>query len=89
MVTGLMYFADKRKAQQGQWRIPEASLHLGELLGGWPGAFLAQRLMRHKVSKFSYLVIFWVIVAFWQVVAVDVFLSGRIRKLLSSFEWGS
>ncbi|SJM91388.1 Cold-shock protein (fragment) [Crenothrix polyspora] len=44
------------------WRIPEKSLHTLELLGGWPGALLAQRTLRHKNRKPSYQVVFWLIV---------------------------
>lgn len=67
--------ADKRKAQMGRWRTPEATLHFLELLGGWPGSFLAQRHFRHKIAKGSYQVVFWLIVAAYQVVAFE-FLGG-------------
>jgi uncharacterized membrane protein YsdA (DUF1294 family) len=56
------YFIDKRAAEKGLWRIPEKSLHILELLGGWPGAFMAQRLLRHKNRKPSYQLVFWLIV---------------------------
>jgi uncharacterized membrane protein YsdA (DUF1294 family)/cold shock CspA family protein len=63
------YWSDKRKAQAGHWRVTEASLHLVELLGGWPGALVAQQLFRHKTRKFDFQVICWGIVAahqcFW------------------------
>lgn len=63
--------SDKRRAESGAWRIPEATLHLVELLGGWPGAFLAQRNYRHKTSKLSYQFIFWAVVLIHEIVAVD------------------
>ncbi|XZG68965.1 DUF1294 domain-containing protein [Chitinibacteraceae bacterium HSL-7] len=50
----LLYWHDKRQAQAGGWRTPEARLHLVALLGGWPGAWSAQRLFRHKSSKSSF-----------------------------------
>ena len=50
----MAYAADKHAAQAGRWRIPEANLRLLELLGGWPGALLAQRVLRHKSRKASY-----------------------------------
>ena len=53
-ITYGMYADDKQRAASGAWRVPESSLHLAELLGGWPGAFLAQRWLRHKCSKASY-----------------------------------
>ena len=56
-----MYAADKRRAARGAWRIGEATLHLVELLGGWPGAFVAQRALRHKLQKGRYMFVFWAI----------------------------
>lgn len=49
---------DKHAATTGRRRIPESSLHLLELLGGWPGAFIAQRVTRHKTSKRAYRIAF-------------------------------
>ncbi len=72
-----VYAVDKRRAEQGFWRIPEAQLHLLELLGGWPGAFLAQRRLRHKCSKVSYQVSFWLIVLAYQFAAFDSFQNWR------------
>ena len=65
---------DKRFAQQNMWRIPEATLHLIELAGGWPGSGAAQRLVRHKTKKMSYQVTFWVIAAVHLIVGIDFFL---------------
>src|SRR5262245_51263462 len=45
-LTFCMYWSDKRKAERGGWRTPEFTLHLVEFLGGWPAAFLAQRVFR-------------------------------------------
>ena len=63
IVTYLAYAADKHFAQTGRWRIPEANLHLLELLCGWPGALFAQRSLRHKSRKGEYRVVFWMMVA--------------------------
>jgi uncharacterized membrane protein YsdA (DUF1294 family) len=54
---------DKRRARLHAWRISEATLHAVELFGGWPGAWIAQRLFRHKLQKGSYTAVFWAIVA--------------------------
>ena len=62
-VTFLVYVLDKRAARRGDRRTPEATLHALELLGGWPGAFFAQRLIHHKNAKVSYQIVFWLIVA--------------------------
>ncbi|WP_148716548.1 DUF1294 domain-containing protein [Chitinolyticbacter meiyuanensis] len=61
-LTFIGYWRDKDAAERGRRRIPESTLHTGELLGGWPGAWVAQRLFRHKNRKRSYQVVFWFIV---------------------------
>jgi uncharacterized membrane protein YsdA (DUF1294 family) len=55
------YSLDKRAAQAGGWRVRERTLHIIALLGGWPGAFVAQRLFRHKTRDTGFLVVFWLI----------------------------
>ncbi len=60
--TFLMYAFDKAAAQSGAWRTPESTLHLLDLAGGWPGALLAQQLLRHKSSKQSFVAVFWLTV---------------------------
>jgi uncharacterized membrane protein YsdA (DUF1294 family)/cold shock CspA family protein len=76
--TFALYAWDKRRARRGGIRVSETMLHLLEFHGGWPGAFLAQRALRHKSSKFSYQVTFWLIVAFHQYIATDFLLDWRI-----------
>jgi uncharacterized membrane protein YsdA (DUF1294 family) len=63
LIAVVIYGIDKRRAERGGWRIPERTLHLLELLGGWPGALLAQRMFRHKRWKLSFMLVFWAIVA--------------------------
>ncbi|QLG88533.1 DUF1294 domain-containing protein [Chitinibacter bivalviorum] len=53
-----MYWFDKRQASKGGWRVPEANLHMVSLLGGWPGAWLAQQSLRHKTQKTTFRVAF-------------------------------
>jgi uncharacterized membrane protein YsdA (DUF1294 family) len=67
-----LYWYDKQQARTGQWRTPENVLHGVELLGGWPGALVAQQVFRHKTRKVSYQVFFWLIVALHQVIWIDV-----------------
>lgn len=83
--TAGVYFHDKKMAELGGWRIPESFLHFMDLMGGWPGAFVAQRALRHKISKRSYQLWFWLIVAAHQVVALDVFLEGGLRRWVMGF----
>ncbi len=61
MTTFLAYWRDKRAAVRGAWRIPERDLHMLELLGGWSGALLAQKMLHHKNKKRSYQTIFWLV----------------------------
>jgi len=56
------YRTDKAAAQKRAWRTPESTLHLLAFLGGWPGAFLAQRLYHHKSRKPSFQLVFWITV---------------------------
>jgi uncharacterized membrane protein YsdA (DUF1294 family) len=69
---------DKRKAAAGEWRTPEATLHLFELLGGWPGSFLAQHSFRHKTAKAGYQIVFWLIVAGYEYAAIDFLLGWKL-----------
>lgn len=71
LITYAMYRSDKRKARQEAWRTPEMLLHLLELAGGWPGAWVAQRRLRHKCSKTSYQFEFWLIICIHQFAAFD------------------
>lgn len=59
LVTYAVYALDKSAARSGQWRTRESTLHLLALLGGWPGALLAQRQLRHKSGKTAFLLVFW------------------------------
>ncbi|CAN7381955.1 DUF1294 domain-containing protein [Acidovorax sp. LjRoot129] len=62
LVTFWTYAADKNAATQRRWRTPESSLHLLSLLGGWPGAWLAQQTLRHKSSKREFRAVYWLTV---------------------------
>ena len=69
--TFWLYWHDKRRAEGNGWRTPESTLHLAELFGGWPAAFLAQRTLRHKSAKSSYQATFWAIIALHQAACFD------------------
>jgi uncharacterized membrane protein YsdA (DUF1294 family)/cold shock CspA family protein len=58
-----LYAKDKRAAQHETWRTPEDTLHLLALLGGWPGALVAQQWLRHKSGKAAFRVVFWMTAA--------------------------
>jgi uncharacterized membrane protein YsdA (DUF1294 family)/cold shock CspA family protein len=55
----VMYAADKRAARRRRWRTPETTLLLVGLIGGWPGAIVAQQVLRHKTRKLSFRAKFW------------------------------
>ncbi|CAN0168700.1 unnamed protein product [Discosporangium mesarthrocarpum] len=60
-VSFFLYAVDKALAKGsglGFQRVPENVLHFVDLCGGTVGAFAAQRIFSHKISKLSYLHIF-------------------------------
>lgn len=58
-IAFFMYWIDKAAAKNNRSRTPESTLFLIGLIGGWPGALLAQRVLRHKSIKQSFQTIFW------------------------------
>ncbi|MCS4280927.1 cold shock and DUF1294 domain-containing protein [Stenotrophomonas rhizophila] len=63
VVTFAWYWHDKSAAQNDRQRTPESRLQGLALLGGWPGALMAQAMLRHKNRKASFQRVFWVAVA--------------------------
>lgn len=59
-LTGLSYWNDKMQSRMGSGRrIPESTLHLFGVLGGWPAALLMISLIRHKSRKTGYVANVW------------------------------
>lgn len=54
ILTMFLYGTDKANAATRRWRVPEIYFHLLELMGGWPGALIAQNDFRHKTRITSY-----------------------------------
>jgi len=77
------YGIDKFAAVSDSWRVPEYVLLLIGLLGGWPGAIVAQQVMRHKSSKASFRSAFWRTV-FLNVVAFVALASPLGQALLQA-----
>lgn len=46
--------ADKRRAKQHRWRVPEKTFFLIALAGGSPGAVLGMRLFHHKTRHWYF-----------------------------------
>ncbi len=54
VLTFLTFGWDKRAARRGGRRVSEARLLLLAALGGWPGAWIAASVFRHKTVKTSF-----------------------------------
>ena len=61
-VTFVVYAKDKRAAINGNWRVPEKTLHIFSVAGGWLGALIAQDKLRHKTQKQPFRAIYWLTV---------------------------
>lgn len=59
LICLVLFVWDKVAAQAGRRRISENKLLFWSLLGGWPGAIVAQAVMRHKINKTAFCVRFW------------------------------
>lgn len=59
LVTFIAYAIDKWAAVNDRWRTAEGTLHMLALVGGWPGALIAQKVFRHKSRKAAFRTIFW------------------------------
>lgn len=60
IITFIFYAVDKSAARKSAQRISERTLHLASLLGGWPGAIIAQKTLRHKTKKQPFRIVFWI-----------------------------
>lgn len=58
-IAFIAYALDKSAAKNNEWRTQESTLLFVGLIGGWPGAVAAQRVLRHKSSKKSFQLVFW------------------------------
>ena len=59
IVTFAAYALDKHAARRGRSRTRESTLHALSLAGGWPGALVAQQMLRHKSVKPQFRNVFW------------------------------
>lgn len=81
LVTFIAYAVDKSAARRRMQRTPERTLHLLALAGGWPGAWLAQRVLRHKSAKARFLVVFWL------TVGLNMIMLAVLWSVLGSPPW--
>ncbi len=54
LIAFLMMYIDKRKAEQGKWRIEESTLFTLAIMGGSVGAILGMYKFRHKTKKLRF-----------------------------------
>lgn len=59
LLAFIAYGLDKTAAESGRWRLSENTLHGLEVLCGWPGAFIAQHIFRHKYRKGTFVLKTW------------------------------
>lgn len=64
-IAGVLFAYDKYCAKHQHRRIPERTLHLFELLGGFPVIILLMYLLRHKCVKSSYYLWTFLFAALW------------------------
>lgn len=75
-VIGFMaMWIDKKKAQNGSWRIPEKTLFTITLLGGGIGTILGMYAFRHKTKKLKFTIGFPVILIS-EIILLLMFLLG-------------
>jgi uncharacterized membrane protein YsdA (DUF1294 family) len=67
IVTWSLYAWDKRTSELGRllkgWRVPEVTLHLLALMGGFLGAWVARSMFRHKINVKEHPLILTILVA--------------------------
>jgi uncharacterized membrane protein YsdA (DUF1294 family) len=80
LVALAMYWLDKSAATRGGRRISEAGLLGIAVIGGWPGAYVARHLFRHKTQKQPFRTYFWLtVLANCALLAAVVFGLSRVR----------
>lgn len=84
----VLYAIDKAAAGKAMQRTPESTLHFVDLLGGWPGALIAQQSFRHKTVKASFQSAFRITVAINVAIVAWLVHSGIARSLTAALPGG-
>jgi uncharacterized membrane protein YsdA (DUF1294 family) len=87
LITFFVYWWDKNKARKDKWRTPENNLHILSLIGGWPGALIAQQILRHKSSKISFRIGLWItiIVNFITLILVFTPIGSQLFEIIIQY----
>lgn len=56
LIAVVLTVVDKRRAQAGRWRVPEATLLLFSILGGSVAMLITMKKIRHKTKKVKFMV---------------------------------
>lgn len=88
LLSYIMYSQDKAAAGKDMQRTPESTLHFVDLLGGWPGALIAQQQFHHKTVKASFQQGFWFTVLVNLAVVVWLVHSGIAQSLTTALPGG-
>ena len=77
VLTIVIYGVDKLAARKAWRRVPESTLLIFGMVGGWPGAIVGQQSFRHKTQKqpFKTYFIISVIVSIVAMVAIYLLLT--------------
>ncbi|WP_339389539.1 DUF1294 domain-containing protein [Vibrio neptunius] len=59
-IAYIVYALDKQALHTGGWCVPSLTFHVLNLVGGWPGALLAQSVLHHKYNDIGFKSLFWV-----------------------------
>ena len=81
LIAFAAYGFDKAAAGRGARRVSEQTLITLGLVCGWPGALVAQQLLRHKTRKRSFRR------RFWRSVVLNVLLVGAFVALATVRGW--
>ena len=72
-----LMWQDKQRAIRQQWRIPERTLLLLSLLGGFIGIHLGRQHFRHKTQRWYFSLIVIISAILWLVLLTCYFLYKR------------
>ena len=72
-----LMWQDKQRAIHQQWRIPERTLLLLSLLGGFIGIHLGRQHFRHKTQRWYFSLIVIISAILWLVLPTCYFLYKR------------
>ncbi|MBO4682453.1 MAG: DUF1294 domain-containing protein [Bacilli bacterium] len=79
LLTFILYYADKKKAEKKKWRIPEKVLLLSSFLGGAFGGYPAMLIFRHKTKGehwyFTFINILGILIHIAALVAIAFFIK--------------